>query len=112
MKIATELVKTGYLLADFFLSSDVVPGDRYGVDLLADLDLKHHHSGVAKGDFAGGQIEFPHPAEPLVVKGGDAGAFGHEAVTPRPQCVGIVQVQHFNVGDIKPGALDRGQHFG
>src|SRR6185503_1252532 len=45
--------------------ADVVPGSRNCVELLSKLDLEHHQAAVTEPGFAGGQIEFPHSAEPI-----------------------------------------------
>src|SRR5690349_5280997 len=46
----------------------VVARQRHGIDPLGELHLPDDVSVVAEGELAAGQVELPHPAEPLIVE--------------------------------------------
>ena len=47
---------------------DVIPRQRNGVAAFGQLELEHHQPAMPECHFADSQIEFPHAAEPLVIK--------------------------------------------
>ncbi len=78
---------------------------------MGDLDVEHHHVLPPERAFRCGQIEFPHPAEALVIKRLGLVAIGHERLSPCFQCFGVMQPQDFYVGDIESSFLDMRQNF-
>src|SRR5262249_33240400 len=46
---------------------DVISRHRHHTLALGELELEHHHVLLGEGHFGGGEIEFPHPHEALVV---------------------------------------------
>ena len=51
-----------------FPLGDLIPGQRDGIAALGKLYLEYHKIFLPEGHFADGQVEFPHTAEPLVIK--------------------------------------------
>src|SRR5260370_36968640 len=65
-----------------FLPDDVVARDRHHALLSGQLNLEHHHTVLAKRHFRAGEIELPHPAEPVVVEPLDLLAMRQESLPP------------------------------
>jgi hypothetical protein len=67
--------------------------------------LKHHVRAMQEFEFAGGEIEFPHPAEPFVADRSSPGSIFGEALAPVFHRVAIMQSQHFHVVAPQTAAL-------
>jgi len=76
------------------------------------LDLEYHQVAGAERHFRTGEIEFPHPHEALVIKAQDLVAMGEETLPPGLECLSVVQLQDFDVGDDEVRMLDRRQDLG
>src|SRR5262249_30255310 len=70
-----------------------------------------HQVLVTEGHFRGGQIEFPHAEEAVIIKSLDLLAVSEEALAPRLEGLGIMQAQDFNIAHQQPSALDRRQYL-
>src|SRR6185437_12802415 len=68
----------------------VVAGDRHRLDGLGELHLEIDVALIAEGDLRAGEVEFPHPAEALVVKVTHRLAVGEEALAPGAQRMGVM----------------------
>ena len=79
--------------------------------VLHELDLEIVHAQIAEGAFRRGEIELPHAAEALVIEFPGTLAVVGEAQEPFTQCLGIVQSEDLDVGDVESGLLDMRQHF-
>ena len=60
----------------------VVTRKRNGAEPFRKLNLEYHARAKSKRDLADHQIEFPHPAESLVIHGGYGTPALHESAPP------------------------------
>ncbi len=90
----------------------VIARQRHRIDFLGNLDLKHDRIFEAEGAFGSCEIEFPHPAEALVVKRRRLLPPGEKALAPMAQGLGIMQPQDFDVRHEQPRPFDRGHDLG
>ena len=67
---------------------------------------------VEEGESSAGEIEFPHPAEPLVVHRFGFLAVRLKPIRPNLQSFGIMQAQHFYIENDETCPLDMGDDFG
>ncbi len=78
---------------------DVVAHDRHGVTSAGQLHVKDELTSRTEHHFGAGEIEFPHPAELLVIHGLDLVAVDLEALTPMGQGRGVMEPQKLEVSD-------------
>src|SRR3984885_9783087 len=79
---------------------------------LGHLQLEDHHIALAEGHFRRRKVEFPHPHKARVVKPFYLLAVRKKTLAPGFERIGVVELQHFDVGDDQSRALDRRKNFG
>src|SRR3546814_12519970 len=84
---------------------EIIPGQRNRVLLPGELNLEHHQTHPPEADLASGQIELPHPAEPLNEDLARSFPIGHEPAAPLAPGVGLRPAQTLEVGDPQPRPL-------
>ena len=76
-----------------------------GAESALDADLRHVEVAGAEAGLAVGQVELPHPAEPVVEAERLHALPFHELLAPQPQRVRVVQPHRADVGDVQRGVL-------
>lgn len=82
----------------------MVAGHGKGAYVSRELNLEHHQMIVPERHLGTREIEFPHPAESLVVQRCSLSPILAEARTPFFQRLCVMQAQRFDIGDVESAA--------
>ena len=90
----------------------VLARERYGIDVTGQLHVKDHAVAVTEYHLAGHEVELPHAAKTLVVKGSDLGPIGLKAFVPFTQRFGVVKPKHLDISHPQPLLFNGSKHLG
>jgi hypothetical protein len=81
------------------------------METLRQLQLEYHQRTKAKADLTKDQIEFLHTTKAFIIEVDHLVPPCHEALAPMEKRLGIMQPQHFDIGDDEGGPLDHRKEF-